>query len=93
MRNAVLGVCVIFCFLLGCEPPAPEVTTVGSPANTLHLVPFACHYLGIEISELDGCSIACPGRVISSADLSTFTSDLICAHPSYPRALQCRVAQ
>ena len=90
-RNALLGLCLFVCFLCGgCEPEEPKVTTVGEAGNTLHLVPFGCSYFGIGISELAGCSIACPGSVFAAHDLSKFTASLECSHPDY-EYLQCRI--
>jgi len=88
VRYAVLVSCLLCCLGLGCGPEA-EITQVGSPSNRLHLIPFRCSYLGITITELADCSLACPGRVFEDYDLATFTAALECRHPAYEH-LQCR---
>ena len=91
LRNAILGCCVLVCLVFnGCEPRPPKVNTVGEAANTLHLVPFSCSFLGIPLSELDACSIACPGSVFAAHELGQFTASLSCTHPKY-ELLQCGI--
>ena len=90
MRNAVLVGCLFCCLVLGCDPEAPEVRDFGPAGNRIHLLPFSCTYFGLPISELEGCSIACPGSVFGAYDLATFTARLECAHPHY-KLLQCGI--
>ena len=84
-KNDLLGHCVCLCLaIFGCGPEsAEEIKTAGGAENRLHLVPFQCRYLGISISELDGCFIACPGRVFQDYDLRQLSSFLECTHPAY----------
>ena len=86
LRN-VITIFVCATFILSCGPRA-EIKEIGEAGNTLHLIPFECAYFGIPISDLDGCSIACPGRVFHEHDLATFSAALECTHPSYS-FLQC----
>ena len=86
MRSAII-ICIGVALVLSCGP-RPEIREIGEAGNTLHLIPFECAYFGIPISELDGCSIACPGRVFHEHDLATFSAALECTHPSYS-FLQC----
>ena len=90
MVRHVLGCCLFFCVVLGCNPEAKEIEEFGAAGNSLHLVPFTCRYLGIEISELSECSIACPGSVLATYDLRSFADSLECTHPAYAH-LQCRL--
>ena len=88
MIRYVLAYSLSFVLGLGCSPENEIRTVVGDEGNSLHLVPFSCAYLGIEISELSGCSIACPAALLSSYDLERFTQKLECTHPRYS-LLQC----
>jgi len=92
MVRHVLGCCLFFCVVLGCNPEAKEIEIgeFGAAGNSLHLIPFACSYLGVEISELSGCFVACPGAVLATYDLRSFAESLVCTHPSYTH-LQCRL--
>ena len=82
MSRYVVYICVWAALILACGP-SPEIEEIGEAGNTLHLIPFQCSYLGIPISELDGCSIACPGRVFYDHNLAEFSASLQCEQPSY----------
>ncbi len=87
MIKYVLAYSLSFFLGMGCSPEN-EIRTVGDEGNGLHLVPFSCTYFGVEISQLSGCSIACPEALLSSHDLERFTQELECTHPNY-QLLRC----
>ena len=85
-----VAACLFVWFSMAVSQDPTKVNTVGEAANTLHLVPFSCSFLGIPLSELDGCSIACPGSVFAAHELGQFTASLSCTHPKY-ELLQCGI--
>ena len=89
MIRGVLLACGLACGLLVYACGGDE--KISPASGTLHLIPFRCTYLGIEISELDGCSIACPGRILEEYDITQLSSFLTCSHPDY-RFLRCGVS-
>ena len=82
MNKYVVYICVWAALILACGP-APEIKEIGEAGNTTHFIPFQCSYLGIPIVQLEGCSIACPGRIFHEYNLEEFSADLVCTHPSY----------
>ena len=91
MRDAIL-LCLLAAAYIRCGTEPSPITKIGKAANTLHLIPFQCAYLGISIEELAGCSIACPGATFYKYDLEAFTANLECTHTLY-KSLQCGLAR
>ncbi len=86
IKNVLVYSCLIG-LALGCGPDRKVIT---DEKNSLHLVPFMCHYFGFPISELSECALACPSSLHAAYDLEKFTSSLECTHPKYS-LLQCRI--